>query len=87
MLVGHIAVAVLAKRATPAFSLGTSVLAALLPDLLWPVFMLAGLERVNIVPGRGAAQARPLGLRSRHARRRRRPLGRSGRALSAREDS
>jgi hypothetical protein len=34
MLVGHIAVGLAAKRITPRVSLGTTVLAALLPDLL-----------------------------------------------------
>jgi hypothetical protein len=31
--------------------LGTAFLAAQLPDALWPVFLLAGLEKVEIVPG------------------------------------
>ena len=55
MLVGHLAVGLAAKRVTPRVSLGTLVLAALLPDLLWCVFLLAGIERVEIRPGRGAA--------------------------------
>jgi hypothetical protein len=54
MLVGHLAVAFLAKRADPALPLGTLVLAAMLPDLLWPVFTAAGLERVAFGSGLGA---------------------------------
>lgn len=54
MLVGHIAVGLAAKRITPRVSLGTAVLAALLPDLLWCAFLLAGIEHVEIGPGRGA---------------------------------
>jgi len=54
MLVGHIAVGLAAKRITPRVSLGTTVLAALLPDLLWCIFLLAGIEHVYLKPGRGA---------------------------------
>jgi LexA-binding, inner membrane-associated putative hydrolase len=54
MLVGHIAVGLAAKRITPRVSLGTTVLAAVLPDLLWCVFLMAGIEHVEIKPGRGA---------------------------------
>lgn len=55
MLTGHIAVGLAAKRITPRVSLGTLVLAAVLPDLLWCAFLLAGVEHVQIQPGRGAA--------------------------------
>ncbi len=55
MHVGHIAVGLAAKRVTPRVSLGTLVLAALLPDLLWCLFLLVGIEHVEIRPGRGAA--------------------------------
>lgn len=44
MLVGHFAVAFAGKRLAPKLSLGTLVLAAMLPDVLWPIFTLAGLE-------------------------------------------
>ena len=54
MLVGHIAVGLAAKRITPRVSLGTTVLAAVLPDLLWCVFLLAGIEHVALKSGRGA---------------------------------
>src|SRR5262249_23100918 len=55
MLVGHIAVGLLAKRRLPSGSLGTVVLGALLADILWSVFTIAGVEKVEIVAGRGAA--------------------------------
>ena len=51
MFIGHIAVAYAAKKATPKTSLGTLFLATQLPDLLWPVFLLLGLEHAAIVPG------------------------------------
>jgi LexA-binding, inner membrane-associated putative hydrolase len=51
MFIGHIAVAYSVKKAAPKTSLGTLVFAAQLPDLLWPVFLLLGLERAAIVPG------------------------------------
>ncbi|MGH9972235.1 MAG: hypothetical protein ACREBG_31195 [Pyrinomonadaceae bacterium] len=44
MLVGHFGVAFVAKRVEPQISLGTLVMAAMLPDLLWPIFTIAGLE-------------------------------------------
>jgi uncharacterized membrane protein YbaN (DUF454 family) len=43
MLVGHIAVGLAAKRITPRVSVGTTVLAAVLPDLVWCVFLLAAV--------------------------------------------
>lgn len=55
MLVGHIAVGLASKRIAPRVSLGTLLLAALLPDLLWCAFLLAGIEHVALQPGRGAA--------------------------------
>jgi hypothetical protein len=55
MLVGHVAVGLTVKRLQPTLSLGTLVLAAMLADLLWCFFMIAGLEHVQFKPGRGAA--------------------------------
>ena len=55
MLVGHIAAAMVGKRVEPKLSFGTLVLAALLADVLWCVFMLAGIEHVQIRSGLGAA--------------------------------
>ena len=51
MFIGHFAVAVAAKPATPSTSLGTLFFACEWVDLVWPAFLLAGLERVEIRPG------------------------------------
>jgi membrane-bound metal-dependent hydrolase YbcI (DUF457 family) len=50
MFVGHLAVAFASKRASPTTSLGWFVAAGTTADLLWPVFLLVGIERVSIVP-------------------------------------
>jgi membrane-bound metal-dependent hydrolase YbcI (DUF457 family) len=55
MFVGHFAVGLAAKRAAPAVSLGTLVLAAMLADLLWCLFLIAGIEHVQFTPAMGAA--------------------------------
>ena len=49
MLAGHVAAGFLGKRIAPSLSLGTVVLAALAADLLWGVFLIAGIERFDIV--------------------------------------
>ncbi len=54
MFIGHFAVALGAKRAAPAPSLGTYFLAAQFPDLLWPVLCLLGIEHLKIDPGNTA---------------------------------
>jgi hypothetical protein len=51
MFLGHFAVAMAAKKVAPRPSLGTLLLAALLADGIWPVFLLLGWEQVEIVPG------------------------------------
>jgi membrane-bound metal-dependent hydrolase YbcI (DUF457 family) len=51
MFIGHFAVAFAAKRAAPTVSLGTLFIACEFVDLLWPVFLLAGIETVAIAPG------------------------------------
>jgi hypothetical protein len=51
LFLGHFGVAFAAKKAAPKASLGTLVLAAQFADLLWPLLLLAGLEKVRIVPG------------------------------------
>jgi len=51
MFLGHYAVAFGAKRAAPAVSLGTLFAAAALLDLIWPVLVIAGVERVVVAPG------------------------------------
>jgi hypothetical protein len=50
MLVGHFAVSLVGKRIEPKLSLGTLVLAAMLPDILWPIFSIAGIEYVAANP-------------------------------------
>jgi len=54
MFVGHLAVGLVAKRIEPKLSLGTGVLAAMLVDLLWAIFLIAGIEHVRFKPGMGA---------------------------------
>jgi hypothetical protein len=51
MFIGHFALAFAAKRVEPSVSLGTGFAAAQLPDVLWPYFLLAGVEHVTIAPG------------------------------------
>lgn len=51
MFIGHYAVGLAAKRVAPRTSLGWLILAPTLADLLWPVFLLLGAERVRPVPG------------------------------------
>jgi hypothetical protein len=51
MFVGHLAVALAAKRSAPATNLGWLMAGVTALDLLWPIFLLAGLEHVSIVPG------------------------------------
>src|SRR5262245_309365 len=51
MFVGHLALAFAAKRRAPAASLGWLMAGVTALDLVWPVFVLAGIERVRIVPG------------------------------------
>lgn len=51
MFIGHFAVAFATKKVAPRASLGTLVLAAAFLDVVWPVLVLAGIERFRIVPG------------------------------------
>jgi hypothetical protein len=51
MFVGHLAVALGAKTAEPRAPLAAYVAAAFGLDLLWPVFLLAGIETVRVHPG------------------------------------
>ena len=51
MFIGHFAVAFAGKRFAPKTSLATLIAAALLLDLLWPIFLLLHWERVRRVPG------------------------------------
>jgi len=54
MFIGHLAVGFAAKRAAPKTTLGLLMAAPLLLDLIWPLLLLAGLERVEINPGNTA---------------------------------
>jgi len=50
MFIGHIAVGLAAKKVAPGVSLGTTFMACQAADLLWPVLVLAGVERVSVDP-------------------------------------
>jgi membrane-bound metal-dependent hydrolase YbcI (DUF457 family) len=54
MFLGHFAVGFASKRAAPKTSLGWLLAAACFPDLLWPLLLLTGLEKVRIAPGNTA---------------------------------
>ena len=51
MFLGHYGLALAAKRAAPAASLGVLVLAAQLADLLWPLLLLTGVEHLQVTRG------------------------------------
>lgn len=51
MLVGHLGVALGAKRLAPRTSAGTLMLASLLADLLVWILLLAGVEHARVLPG------------------------------------
>jgi membrane-bound metal-dependent hydrolase YbcI (DUF457 family) len=51
MFIGHYAVGFAAKKAAPRLSLGVLLAAPQLLDMLWPIFLLLGIERVRIDPG------------------------------------
>ena len=51
MFLGHFATAYAAKRLAPRTSLGTLFAAAQLPDVIWPVLVLTGVEHATIAPG------------------------------------
>jgi membrane-bound metal-dependent hydrolase YbcI (DUF457 family) len=54
MFIGHYAAALVGKRMSTRPSLGWLFAACQLPDLLWPIFLLTGVERVSIDPGNTA---------------------------------
>ena len=54
MFVGHLAVALGIKRASPRTPLAALVAAAFGLDLLWPMLLLIGVERVRVDPGHTA---------------------------------
>lgn len=51
MFLGHFALGFAAKRAAPRVSLAGLFAAAQFADLLWPLFVAAGIEFVRIAPG------------------------------------
>ena len=51
MFIGHNAVGFISKRAVPRVSLGWLMAAPMLVDLVWPIFLLLGIEHVRIRPG------------------------------------
>jgi len=51
MFIGHAALAMAAKPLAPRASLGVAIAATYWLDLVWPVLVLAGIERVEIAPG------------------------------------
>jgi hypothetical protein len=54
MFIGHIGLALAAKKVTPRVSLAMLLIAAQWADLLWPVLVGAGIEQVRIEPGNTA---------------------------------
>ncbi len=50
MFIGHYGVALAAKRVAPRVSLGVLVAAAQLADLVWPILLILGVERIRITP-------------------------------------
>jgi hypothetical protein len=54
MFIGHFAVGFAAKKAAPRTPLGILIAAPLFLDLIWPIFLLTGLEEVRIDPGNTA---------------------------------
>ncbi len=54
MFIGHVALGLAAKKIAPKTSLGTLVLSVIFVDVLWPFFLLLGLEHVRIDPGNTA---------------------------------
>lgn len=51
MFLGHFAVGFASRRAAPRVPLAVGFLAAQWADVVWPLFLLAGLEEVRIDPG------------------------------------
>lgn len=51
MFIGHFAVGFALKKAEPKVPLGVWFAAALFLDILWPVFLLTGIEKASVVPG------------------------------------
>ncbi len=60
MFVGHLAVGFLGKRVAPRVSVAFLIFCTTFLDVLWPVFILLGIEHAAIVPG--LTPASPLDL-------------------------
>ena len=54
MFIGHFGAGLAAKKIDKKPSLGTMFLAAQFVDLLWPIFVILGIEKVKIDPGNTA---------------------------------
>ena len=54
MFIGHAALALAAKPLAPRANLGVALAATYWLDLIWPVLVLAGIERVEVDPGNTA---------------------------------
>ena len=54
MFIGHFGVGLAAKKVNPEIKMGTLFMASQLIDLIWPLFILLGIERVRIDPGNTA---------------------------------
>ncbi|MBN1406324.1 MAG: hypothetical protein JW956_00965 [Calditrichaceae bacterium] len=54
MFIGHFGIGLAAKKIDNKPSLGTLFMAAQFIDLLWPIFLILGLEKVKIDPGNTA---------------------------------
>jgi Lon protease-like protein len=54
MFIGHFALGFAAKRVVPKVSLAVLFVAVQLADVLWPIFVAAGIEQVRIDPGNTA---------------------------------
>src|SRR5690349_11904799 len=50
MFVGHLSVALAAKRAAPTTNLGWLMAGVTLLDIVWPVFVILGIEHVLVDP-------------------------------------
>jgi membrane-bound metal-dependent hydrolase YbcI (DUF457 family) len=51
MFIGHFGVALAARRLAPRTSLATLIAASQTLDILWPAFLLVGLEHCRVAPG------------------------------------
>lgn len=54
MFIGHAALALAARPLAPRANLGVAIAATYWLDLVWPILVLAGIERVEIDPGNTA---------------------------------